>query len=36
MFVAECKENQAIVMNLVLIVLAGVVIWGRFGPYSFS
>jgi uncharacterized membrane protein YphA (DoxX/SURF4 family) len=33
---ARRKENQAIVMNFVLIVLAGVVVWGRFGPYSFS
>jgi uncharacterized membrane protein YphA (DoxX/SURF4 family) len=33
---ARRKENQAIVMNLVLIVLAGVVVWGRFGPYSFG
>ncbi|MEH1124172.1 DoxX family protein [Micromonospora sp. CPCC 206061] len=33
---ARRRENQAIVMNLVLIVLAGVVTWGRFGPYSFG
>jgi len=31
---ARRKEGQPIVMNLVLIVLAGVVAWGRFGPYS--
>ena len=31
---ARRKENQAIVINLVFIVLAGVVVWGRFGPYS--
>jgi uncharacterized membrane protein YphA (DoxX/SURF4 family) len=33
---ARRKESQAIVMNLVLIVLAGVVAWGRFGPYSYN
>jgi uncharacterized membrane protein YphA (DoxX/SURF4 family) len=33
---ARRKENQAIVTNLVLIVLAGAVVWGRFGPYSFG
>jgi uncharacterized membrane protein YphA (DoxX/SURF4 family) len=30
------KENQMIVANLVLLVLAAVVAWGRFGPYSFT
>ncbi|MEV7009140.1 DoxX family protein [Streptosporangium sp. NPDC051022] len=29
------KENQAIGANVVLLVLAVVVAWGRFGPYSF-
>jgi uncharacterized membrane protein YphA (DoxX/SURF4 family) len=29
------KENQMIGANLVLLVLAAVVTWGRFGPYSF-
>ncbi len=29
------KENQAVLPSLVLLVLAAVVAWGRFGPYSF-
>ncbi|WP_158847540.1 DoxX family protein [Saccharothrix deserti] len=33
---AKRKESRAIVTNLVLIVPAVVVAWGRFGPYSFS
>jgi hypothetical protein len=33
---ARRGESQAIVMNVVLIVLAVVVAWGRFGPYSFA
>jgi len=28
-------ESQPIVINAVLLVLAAIVIWGRFGPYSF-
>jgi uncharacterized membrane protein YphA (DoxX/SURF4 family) len=32
---ARRGENQAIVPNVVLLVLAAVVAWGRFGPYSF-
>lgn len=32
---ARRKEQQAIVINAVLLVLAAVVAWGRFGPYSF-
>lgn len=32
---ARRKESQMIAVNLVLLVLAAVVIWGRFGPYSF-
>lgn len=32
---ARRKESSTIVMNVVLIVLAGVVAWGRFGPYAF-
>ena len=32
---ARRKENQAVVVNGVLLVLAAVVAWGRFGPYSF-
>ncbi|MBP2324459.1 putative membrane protein YphA (DoxX/SURF4 family) [Kibdelosporangium banguiense] len=30
------KEAQLIPANLVLLVLAAVVAWGRFGPYSFT
>jgi uncharacterized membrane protein YphA (DoxX/SURF4 family) len=33
---ARRKESQPIVINAVLIVLAGVVAWGRFGPYPFT
>jgi len=29
------KEPQAIGFNVVLLLLAAVVVWGRFGPYSF-
>ncbi|GAA1813046.1 hypothetical protein GCM10009682_37770 [Luedemannella flava] len=29
------KEIQGAVINLVLPVMAAVVAWGRFGPYSF-
>ena len=29
------RETQSIIMNVVLLVLATVVVWGRFGPYSF-
>jgi hypothetical protein len=32
---ARRKETQSIVVNAVLLVLAAVVLWGRFGPYSF-
>ena len=32
---ARRKENQAVAMNVVLLILAAVVAWGRFGPYSF-
>ncbi len=32
---ARRKENQMIGVNVVLLVLAAVVAWGRFGPYSF-
>ncbi|WP_127502136.1 DoxX family protein [Actinoplanes solisilvae] len=32
---ARRKETQSIVVNAVLLVLAAVVIWGRFGPHSF-
>ena len=33
---ARRKENPAILANVVLIALAAVVAWGRFGPYSFD
>jgi|SRR5882724_8882385 len=29
------RESLPIVINAVLLVLAAVVVWGRFGPYSF-
>ena len=32
---ARRKENQAVGMNAVLLVLAAFVAWGRFGPYAF-
>lgn len=32
---ARRKENPMIGANLLLLVLAAVVAWGRFGPYSF-
>jgi uncharacterized membrane protein YphA (DoxX/SURF4 family) len=32
---ARRNEYQAIGANVVLLVLAAVVVWGRFGPYSF-
>jgi len=32
---ARRKENPMVIGNLVLLVLAVVVAWGRFGPYSF-
>ena len=31
---ARRKEPQAIAFNVVLLILAAVVAWGRFGPYS--
>jgi uncharacterized membrane protein YphA (DoxX/SURF4 family) len=33
---ARRNESRGIVTNVVLLVLAGVVAWGRFGPYPFS
>lgn len=33
---ARRKENQMIVSNLVLLALAAVVVWGRFGPHAFG
>lgn len=32
---ARRKEYQGIAINAVLLLLAAVVAWGRFGPYSF-
>jgi uncharacterized membrane protein YphA (DoxX/SURF4 family) len=32
---ARRKENQAVLTNVVLLALAAVVVWGRFGPYAF-
>lgn len=32
---ARRKEPQAITANIVLLALAVVVVWGRFGPYAF-
>lgn len=33
---ARRKENQSIGVNVVLLLLAAVVVWGRFGPYAFG
>ena len=33
---ARRREAPLIVVNLVLLALAAVVVWGRFGPYPFS
>jgi uncharacterized membrane protein YphA (DoxX/SURF4 family) len=32
---ARRKENKNIPVNIILAILAAVVAWGRFGPYSF-
>ncbi|TMR90423.1 DoxX family protein [Nonomuraea basaltis] len=32
---ARRKETQMIAINAVLLILAAVVAWGRFGPYAF-
>src|SRR3954452_19492216 len=32
---ARRREPQLVVVNAVLLLLAVVVLWGRFGPYSF-
>jgi uncharacterized membrane protein YphA (DoxX/SURF4 family) len=31
---ARRGENQPIIINVVLLILAAVVTWGRFGPYA--
>ncbi len=33
---ARRKESSAIVANAVLLLLAAIVVWGRFGPYPFN
>jgi uncharacterized membrane protein YphA (DoxX/SURF4 family) len=33
---ARRKEYQGIVVNVVILILAALVVWGRFGPYSFT
>jgi len=33
---ARRKETPMIAINVVLLLLAVVVVWGRFGPYSFT
>jgi len=33
---ARRREVPLIAVNLVLLALAAVVVWGRFGPYSFT
>jgi uncharacterized membrane protein YphA (DoxX/SURF4 family) len=33
---ARRKESRAVVTNAVLVLLAAVVAWGRFGPYPFT
>jgi hypothetical protein len=32
---ARRKENQAILAPVLLLILAAIVVWGRFGPYAF-
>jgi hypothetical protein len=32
---ARRKEPQAIGFNAILLIVAAVIMWGRFGPYSF-
>ncbi|UQU63756.1 DoxX family protein [Couchioplanes caeruleus] len=32
---ARRGETQPVIINVVLLILAAVVAWGRFGPYSF-
>ena len=33
---ARRKETPMVAINVVLLLLAAVVVWGRFGPYSFT
>jgi uncharacterized membrane protein YphA (DoxX/SURF4 family) len=33
---ARRREHQMILINLIILALAAVVAWGRFGPYSFT
>jgi hypothetical protein len=33
---ARRNEPQMIVFNVALLILAAVVAWGRFGPYSYT
>lgn len=33
---ARRKESQMVIANVVLLILAAVVVWGRFGPYAFA
>jgi uncharacterized membrane protein YphA (DoxX/SURF4 family) len=28
-------ESQVVIVNVILLVLAALIVWGRFGPYSF-
>jgi hypothetical protein len=29
------KESQLVAVNVILLILAAMVAWGRFGPYAF-
>jgi hypothetical protein len=33
---ARIGEKGYVLMNLLLLILAGIVAWGRFGPYAFG
>ncbi|WP_247043492.1 DoxX family protein [Arthrobacter rhizosphaerae] len=33
---ARRKESPMVIVNVVLLVLAAAVAWGRFGPYAFA
>jgi uncharacterized membrane protein YphA (DoxX/SURF4 family) len=33
---ARRKESQMVIANVVLLILAAVVAWGRLGPYAFA